>query len=87
MSQKEKLKQRVLSVPSDLTYDELKNFLNIYEYNEDTRGKTSGSRVKFFRESDFAVIFLHKPHPENIIGKKALRAVIDNLKERGDIDE
>lgn len=85
MSTKDKLINRVLSIPSDLTYDELKKFLEIYNFKEDNRGKTSGSRVKFIREIDKAVIFLHKPHPENIIGKTALRAVIQTLKEQGAI--
>ncbi|MDE6597607.1 MAG: type II toxin-antitoxin system HicA family toxin [Clostridia bacterium] len=87
MSTIEKLIQRVLSVPSDLSYDELKNFLSYYNFIEDTKGKTSGSRVRFMRQHDSALILLHKPHPSNIVGRKTIRAVIENLKERGDLNE
>ena len=87
MSQSDKLIKRVLSVPSDLTYEELKQFLKIYDFLEGTKGKTSGSRVKFFRKSDAAIILLHKPHPENIVGRSTIRKVIDYLREAGVIYE
>lgn len=87
MSTKDKLVQRVLSIPSDLTYDELKAFLTYYEYHEDNRGKTSGSRVVFLRDSDGSNIFLHKPHPTNIIGKRTLKEILKKLKEQKDLYE
>lgn len=85
MSKREKLINRVLSVPADLTYDELKSFLNGFGFMESNKGRTSGSRVGFYREKDMTVIFLHKPHPENIVGKSAIRAIIEKLKEYGDL--
>lgn len=85
MSKKEKLINRVLYVPSDLTYEELRSFLNFFGFLEGNKGKTSGSRVIFYRKEDGRLIFLHKPHPNNIVGKNTIRAVIDKLKEYGDL--
>lgn len=87
MSQKEKMLRRILSIPSDYTYDELARFLSQFGFQEMTGGKTGGSRRRFFRDSDSAIIFLHKPHPENIVNKSTIRDVIAKLRELGDIDE
>lgn len=85
MGQIEKLIERIKKVPADLTYDELKRLMTYLEYEESNKGKTSGSRVAFYRERDKAVIILHKPHPENIMKKYAIRQLLETLKERGDL--
>lgn len=51
MSEKEKLKQRLLSGPKDFSYNELKSLLNTIGYFESNKGKTSGSRVAFVNEN------------------------------------
>jgi len=85
MSKKDKLIKRLLSVPKDFTYQELKNLLESLGYIENTKGKTSGSRVQF--EKGFHMIRLHKPHPEPVIKTYAIKQVIDELKKQGEIDE
>ncbi len=87
MGQSEKLKQRILTVPTDLTYDEVKRFLYNLGYKEFNKGKTSGSRVLFYRESDKATIMLHKPHPTRILRTYAIEQMIETLKNRGDLNE
>ena len=47
MSELEKLKERLKSLPKDFTYDEAKNLLTKLGFEESNKGKTSGSRVKF----------------------------------------
>ena len=84
-SQFEKLKQRMLSFPSDFTYSEAKKILSQLEYKEYNKGKTSGSRVKFYRESDRAMILLHKPHPGDVMDKSALKSLIAFLMDKGDL--
>ena len=86
MGQIEKLINRVLSVPKDLTYDELKRFLHHYGYKEDSKGATSGSRVAFIRQQDKASVILHKPHPTNIVQGYAIRQIIKHLQEIGDLE-
>lgn len=85
MGQIEKLIERIKKIPADLTYDEIKRLMNYLGYVESNKGKTSGSRVAFYREKDNAMIILHKPHPENIVKKYAIRQLIETLKERGDL--
>lgn len=63
MSKLEKAKNRLRSKPKDYTYSEAKQLLNQLGFEESTKGKTSGSRVKFFRPSDQSILLLHKPHP------------------------
>ena len=49
MSKFEKAKERILGKPKDYTYTEAKAFLSQLGFEEYNKGKTSGSRVKFFR--------------------------------------
>ena len=85
MGQIEKLKEKILKVPADLTYDEMKKFLNNLGFEEVTKGKTSGSRVMFYRKEDKVSILLHKPHPGNILHKYAVRQTIETLKNLGEV--
>ena len=87
MGQKEKLIARCLEVPSDLTYEELARFVGYFGYQEITGGKTGGSRRRFVRQTDQSILFLHKPHPGNIVGRATLRDVLNTLKRNGDLDE
>lgn len=82
MSKKEKLLQRLKSKPKDFTYDELKTLLNYLEFYEDTKGRTSGSRVEFKNVLGIKIV-LHKPHPSNIIKPYKINDIINILEERG----
>ena len=84
MSQFEKALARIKSVPSDYTYSELKYLLSKLGYVENNKGNTSGSRVRFYKPSNNAVILLHKPHGD-VVKKCALRDVISMLEGYGDI--
>lgn len=82
MSRKDKAVERLLSIPSDLTWDELVKALTTFGFSEITKGKTAGSRRKFVNaDSDF--ILLHKPHPANVVKKYALKQVVEFLKIKG----
>ncbi len=85
MGQFEKLQKRILEIPKDLTYDELKSYLLGFGFVEQNKGRTSGSRVRFYRQKDETVILLHKPHPQNIVKTYTIKDVIKCLKEKGDI--
>ena len=84
MSRQEKLVIRFLTVPADLTWDELILILRGYGYQEIRLGKTSCSRRKFVDEEENIVI-LHKPHPTNIVKKYVIKQLIENFKEKGKI--
>ncbi|MEZ3577857.1 MAG: type II toxin-antitoxin system HicA family toxin [Muribaculaceae bacterium] len=79
MSKKEKLIARLLSRPKDFLYDEAKTLLQYFDFIENHKGKTSGSRVEFIRGND--TILLHKPHPSGELKSYQIKQLIDFLKE------
>jgi hypothetical protein len=82
LSKKEKLVRRLLSHPTDFTFDELVTLLKSLGYSMEPTGKTSGSRVAF-ANSDGDYIRLHKPHPRKILKQYQINDIVLNLKERG----
>ena len=82
MGIKEKLRERVLKMPSDFTFDEMQRLLEGYGYEKSNKGRTSGSRI-IFKNGDKRPIMLHKPHPGNIVKGYAMKQVYDDLKEAG----
>lgn len=87
MSELEKLKERLKSLPKDFTYNETKSLLTKLGFTEFNKGKTSGSRVKFFRATDGLTIRCHKPHPSNVMNPNFLKDLLSELKNSGDIEE
>ena len=85
MSKIDKLRQKINDDKITVTYTEMAKFLSYLGYTESNKGKTSGSRVRFFREKDKRIINLHKPHPGNDIKMTAKRNVVELLRERGDL--
>ena len=85
MSRYEKAKQRILLKPKDYTYTEAKYLLLQIGFEEYNKGKTSGSRVKFYRKSDNRVILLHKPHPGDVMKQGAVKQLVDYLVQIGEL--
>ena len=82
MSKREKLMERLLSHPSDFTFDEVVTLLGHWGYSISRTGKTGGSRVTFV-DGDGNYIRLHKPHPRNILKQYQVDDIIIALSERG----
>lgn len=85
MSNLEKAKARLRNRPKDYTYNEARQLLSRLGFDERTQGKTSGSRVGFYRERDDSVVLLHKPHPGNQMSAGAIKALADFLEGKGDL--
>ena len=85
MSKIDKLRERLLSKPTDFTYSEAKTLLISMGFAEWNKGKTSGSRVKFYHEDDKKIILLHKPHPGDVMCIAAVKGLINNLIEIGEL--
>lgn len=85
MSKLEKAKERLKQLPKDYTYTEGRSLLNALGFKEGNKGKTSGSRVRFYREKDGAIINLHKPHPQDEMKNYAVRDLLTRLTEYGDL--
>lgn len=86
MSKADKLIAKLLSDPKDFTWDELCTALSYFGYEEIKGGKTGGSRRRFVDEEK-NIIWLHKPHPGNIVKRYQLKEIIAHLKEKGKLND
>ena len=66
-------------LPKDFTFAELETVLLQLGFEKDDKGKTSGSRVRFYNKNKQMQYLAHKPHPSNIIKEKALKDIVDYL--------
>lgn len=80
MSKKEKLLNRFLNIPGDLTWSELVSILKLLGYHQLPNGMTGGSRRRFVN-IDGKAIFIHEPHPSRIVKKYVIRLIIEQCKE------
>lgn len=85
MSKFDKAKERILLMPKDYTYTEARFLLSHLGFVEYNKGKTSGSRVKFYREKDNRIILLHKPHPSDVMKVGAVKDLVEHLVKLGDL--
>lgn len=85
MSSLEKAKQELLKCSKNYTYDKASALLKKMGFEEKTKGKTSGSRVLFYRELDQRIIMLHKPHPGNTMDTGAVKGLIKKLQDYGEL--
>jgi hypothetical protein len=84
LTKAEKLLKRLFSLPADFTYREAKALLEARGFIEQQKGRTSGSRVSFYRAGDKRAVLLHKPHPGQIMRMGAVKQLADFMKdERG----
>ena len=81
MSKLQKDIKRLQSKPKDFTYDELKKILNNFGFTENTKGKTSGSRVVFENRELNKKMELHRPHPNNILKMYQIKEILSLLKD------
>ncbi|MCD7752848.1 MAG: type II toxin-antitoxin system HicA family toxin [Lachnospiraceae bacterium] len=85
MSQLEKAKERIRLRPKDYTYTEARQLLSQMEFVESNKGRTSGSRIKFYRKRDQKIILLHKPHPGDVMKPGAVRELAEYLTNLGEL--
>ncbi|SDJ70325.1 hypothetical protein SAMN04487760_1124 [Lachnospiraceae bacterium G41] len=85
MSKLEKAKARLSSRPKDYTYSEAKYLLTQLGFEEYNKGKTSGSRVKYYRKIDGKVMLLHKPHPFDQMSMGAIKDLANYLEGIGEL--
>lgn len=76
MSKKEKLLDRLLSLPKDFTWQETVTLMKSYGF---TVLKGNGSRRKFFNEEKDIFVSMHEPHPTKILKRYQLNDLIDVL--------
>lgn len=82
MSRKEKLIRKLKSQSKTFSYDDAKNLLEILGFVENSKGKTSGSRVVFSNEI-YGNILLHKPHPQKELKSYQIKQIKEFLEQEG----
>lgn len=83
MTKKDKLLDRLKSLPKDFTVDELTVLLMRMGFSVSQKGFTSGSRMAYINSENGDIIRIHKPHPGKIIGPATLKDVLIFLNEKG----
>ena len=79
MSQKEKPIKKIYRLLKDFTFDELKTLFSYLGFEVENKGKTSGSRIKFYNEKLQMQYLAHKPHPSSVMKEKALKDILNYL--------
>ena len=77
MGTKEKLIERLKSIPKDFTFDEMQSALESLGFTMSNKGKTSGSRVKFYREN--IPIIMHRPHQRKELQEYQIKQILEVL--------
>jgi hypothetical protein len=80
MGKRGKALERLLSQPTDFTWNELIPVMAGFGY--DLR-KSGGSSRKFVRAG--SAFYIHEPHPQKILKAYQVRAIVAFLREQGDV--
>ena len=83
MGQKDKLIERIKTIPKDFTFEEAEKLLGFFTYYRNNKGKTSGSRIMFSSEKYQTKILLHKPHPQKELKEYQIKQLIEQLQQEG----
>ena len=80
MSRREKALTRLKSKPKDFTWEELVALMTACGYE---LKKIGGSGRKFVHIATGTVMYMHQPHPSNVLKAYQVREAIDELTEKG----
>ncbi len=65
-----------------ISYADAESLLKHYGYSIDTKGKTSGSRIRFVCEGHNSIL-LHKPHPQKELKDYVIKQLHDTFEQEG----
>lgn len=80
MSRIDKIIKKLKGNSGNLTFEELTSLLKYLGYAVDNKGRTSGSRVRFYKQGADAII-MHKPHPRKTLLSYQTKQILQKLKE------
>jgi hypothetical protein len=80
VSKRDKAVARLLSKPKDFTWEELVTVMMACGYEVKTTG---GSGRKFIHPESKATLYMHQPHPSNVLKAYQVKEAIAELTERG----
>ena len=83
MTRVEKLARQLMARPRTFRFDDAVRVMAWYGFDLDEKGKTSGSRMRFYREDDGRMMLMHIPHPGDELRSAAVRELASFLREAG----
>lgn len=83
MTKKDKLLERLKSLPKDFTVDELTVLLCRMGFSVSQKGSTSGSRMAYINSENGDIIRILMPHLGKIIGPITLKDILAFLNDKG----
>ena len=83
MTRTDKLIAQLLSCPSTYRYTDYLKVMASYGFEMDNKGKTSGSRIRFYRPSDGRMFVMHAPHPSDELTAGTIRNIVRFLQDVG----
>jgi len=84
VSRKAKLLERLLARSADFEWDEAVTLMKQCNFKL-LNAKGGGSGRRFVHETTRVKVLIHEPHPGNIVKKYAQEALIDGLRNSGEI--
>jgi hypothetical protein len=78
MSKLVKALERLQSKPRDFSWNELTSLMESFGYELKTTG---GSSRKFIHVETRATLFIHEPHPQNVLKAYQVRDVLQFMKQ------
>ncbi len=83
MTRVERLAEQLMACPRTFRFDDAVRVMAWYGFALDEKGRTSGSRIRFYREHDGRMLIMHAPHPGNELRAAAVRNMVMFLREAG----
>jgi hypothetical protein len=80
MTKRQKAVERLLSKPTDYTWDELRSVMKAFGYE---MRMTGGSGRKFIHPDTRETLYFHEPHPLKLLKLYQVRDAIQFLREQG----
>lgn len=80
VSKIDKIIKKLKNNSGNLTFEEVVSLLTYLGYNIDNKGRTSGSRIRFYKKGANAII-MHKPHPRKTLLSYQTKQILQKLKE------
>lgn len=84
VSKYDRIIRKLNNESGNLTFNELNSLLAHLGYEPDNKGRTSGSRIQFYK-SNSQSITLHKPHPRKTLLNYQIKQITATLKKNGDL--
>lgn len=83
MTRADKLIAQLLCCPSTYRFADFLKVMASYGFEMDTKGRTSGSRIRFYRQSDGRIFVMHAPHPSDELTAGTIRNIVRFLQDAG----